>query len=335
LLVLRNRFFNGDEMTQTSRARVGVLVGSLRRGSYSRKIADALIARAPAPLACHIIEIGKLPLYNEDLDPKPPREWTAFREQLRACDALLFVTPEYNRSIPGCLKNATDIGSRPQGENVFDALPAAIVSVSPYRTGAFGANHALRQNFVYLNLRVMQQPEAYIGEVAGLLGKDGAVTNSKTDKILCSFMAAFDKWIAIARSPSAETFDAFMKRREAISGDYIGGDAAPLLAICAPDDPATFFPPNGKHISGADAVRKANKEGAKAFTGESRGRFEVLQSGSSGEFAFWTGIQHAKVAMVGKDKPVVMKLRTTEVFRLENGEWKLVHRHADFGGKGP
>jgi chromate reductase len=110
---------------------VAVVVGSLRAESYSRKMARALMSLAPPSLTCHIVEIGDLPLYNEDLDEKPPASWERFRGLIRAADAVLFVTPEYNRSIPGGLKNATDIGSRPQGKNVFDGMPAGVVSVTP------------------------------------------------------------------------------------------------------------------------------------------------------------------------------------------------------------
>jgi NAD(P)H-dependent FMN reductase len=159
---------------------VAIVVGSLRKASFSRKMAHALMAHAPKSLKCGIVEIGDMPLYNEDLDDKPPASWERFRADIRKADAVLFVTPEYNRSIPGCLKNATDIGSRPEGKNVFDAMPAAIVSVTPYKQGAFGANHALRQNFVYLNLLPMQQPEAYIGNAGELFDKGGKLKNNES-----------------------------------------------------------------------------------------------------------------------------------------------------------
>jgi NAD(P)H-dependent FMN reductase len=178
---------------------VAVLVGSLRKASYSRKIAKALIARAPDTLTCAIVEIGDLSIYNEDLDDKPPQPWTTFRDALRKSDAVLFVTPEYNRSIPGGLKNAIDIGSRPQGKSVWDGMPAGIVSVTPYKLGAFGANHALRQAFVFLNILPLQQPEAYIGNVADVLDDDGAIKGKETDEFLTKFMIAFAKWIETYR----------------------------------------------------------------------------------------------------------------------------------------
>jgi NAD(P)H-dependent FMN reductase len=174
--------------------KVAVIVGSLRAASFSRKIAQALIAAAPKALDCRILEIGDLPLYNEDLDGKPPAAWTRFRTELAACGAVLFVTPEYNRSIPGGLKNAIDVGSRPQGNNAWDGLPAGVVSVTPYKLGAFGANHALRQTFVFLNMPVMQQPEAYIGGAADLFDKDGKLKSEETKTFLKDFMARFAAW---------------------------------------------------------------------------------------------------------------------------------------------
>jgi NAD(P)H-dependent FMN reductase len=176
--------------------KVAVLVGSLRKGSYTRMVAKALIAAAPKSLECSIIEIGDLPLYNEDLDKgTPPPEWVRLREQIKSRDAILFLTPEYNRSIPGGLKNAIDVGSRPYGQSVFDGLPAGVISVSPSKLGAFGANHALRQTFVFLNMRVMQQPEAYIGEAADLFEASGELKNAQTREFLGKFMAAFADWV--------------------------------------------------------------------------------------------------------------------------------------------
>ncbi|HEY1605785.1 MAG TPA: NAD(P)H-dependent oxidoreductase [Allosphingosinicella sp.] len=186
-----------------ARIGLGVIVGSLRKQSWSRKLAGALIARAPGGFDCELIEIGDLSLYNADMDDRPPAPWTAFRKAVERVDAILFVTPEYNRSIPGCLKNAIDIGSRPEGANVFAGIPAAIVSTTPYRMGAFGANHALRQTFVFLDMPAMQQPEAYIGRIDTLLDASGQPKSHKTAKFLTGFMAAFDQWIARVRTRSA------------------------------------------------------------------------------------------------------------------------------------
>lgn len=315
-------------MAQATRS-IGVIVGSLRKGSYSRRIARALMDRAPEGWSCALIEIGDLPLYNEDLDPRPPKAWRTFRDAIAACDALLFVTPEYNRSIPGVLKNATDIGSRPAGENVFAGKPAAVVSTSPHPGGGMAANHAVRQSFVYLDLAVMQQPEAYIREADKLTDANGTVSNRKAAARLRAFMAAFGAWIARIGNASHAPFDDFMRCREDASNAYIVGDSKPLIALSAKTDPASFFPPNGERVIGADAVDAANRKGARAFAKGSTGRFEVLASGAGNDFAYWTGIQHASAHIKGKDGTVPMRLRTTEIFRNDNGEWKLVHRHAD------
>ena len=175
---------------------VAVLVGSLRKGSFSRAVADNLATLAGDKLALRIVEIGDLPLYNPDLDgDAPPAAWTRFRDEVVSADAVLFVTPEYNRSIPGLLKNALDVGSRPYGHSVWKGKPAAIASVSPGTLGAFGANHHLRQPLVFLDMPVMQQPEAYVSKVGDLLDQDGKLNNDDTKAFLSGFLAAFATWI--------------------------------------------------------------------------------------------------------------------------------------------
>lgn len=181
---------------------VAVLVGSLRRESFTRKLAHALIELAPAPLQPAIIEIGDLPLYNQDSEANVPPAWAAFRDRVRPAHAVLFVTPEYNRSVPGVLKNAIDVGSRPYGKSVWDKKPGAIVSCSPGAAGAFGANHHLRQSLVFLNVPVMQQPEAYVGGVDKLLDGEGRVANETTRTFLSGFMQAFAAWIAANGKPA-------------------------------------------------------------------------------------------------------------------------------------
>jgi NAD(P)H-dependent FMN reductase/ketosteroid isomerase-like protein len=308
---------------------VAIVVGSLRAQSFSRKMARALIAHAPESLACRIVEIGDLPLYNEDLDANPPASWDRFRDEIRKADAILFVTPEYNRSIPGCLKNATDVGSRPEGKNVFDGMPAGVVSVTPYKLGAFGANHALRQNFVFLNLLPMQQPEAYIGNAGELFDGHGELKDGETVKFIRKFLAAFVSWIETVRAGGKpHAFDGFMKKRDEIARDYVNGEFASLEKIVTRHDPATFLSPKGGTEQGAAAVASSYETGAKMFKKPGASKLEVLQSGASGDLAFWTGSQHAKVRN-GKGEPVEMTLRITEVFRFEDGGWKLAHRHAD------
>lgn len=175
--------------------KVAVLVGSLRKESLNRKAAHAIAALAPATLEFDILEIGQLPLYNQDLDENPPQQWLEFRDELRAYDAVLFATPEYNRSVPGVLKNAIDVGSRPYGQSVWEGKPCAVVSVSPGATGAFGANHHLRQTLVFLNMPAMAQPELYIGKASDLFGASGEIKNEDTRKLLQKFVAAFEKWV--------------------------------------------------------------------------------------------------------------------------------------------
>jgi chromate reductase, NAD(P)H dehydrogenase (quinone) len=182
---------------------VCVLVGSLRRASFSGMLANALMSLAPSSMATEVVEIGQLPFYNQDLermiDPSPA-PWTAFRQRVKAADAVLFVTPEYNRSVPAVLKNALDVGSRPYGSSVWDRKPGAIVSGSPGAIGAFGANHHLRQSLVFLNVPTMQQPEAYVGYVHKLFDEHGKLINDGSRKFLQEFMHAFANWVETIRS---------------------------------------------------------------------------------------------------------------------------------------
>ncbi len=174
---------------------VAVFVGSLRQDSLSRKVANALVALTPASLKLELVEIGQLPLYNQDDDANPPAVWTAFRQRVKAADAVLFVTPEYNRSVPAALKNALDVASRPYGQSAWNGKPGAVISVSPGALGAFGANHHLRQSLVFLNVPVMQQPEAYIGGAAKLFDPAGKLVNDDTREFLRKFMQAFAAWV--------------------------------------------------------------------------------------------------------------------------------------------
>jgi chromate reductase, NAD(P)H dehydrogenase (quinone) len=174
---------------------VAVIVGSLRKESLNRKMAHAMIRVAPAELSLTLVEIGGLPLFNADDEASPSPAVREFKEAIGKADAVLFVTPEFNRSVPGALKNAIDVGSRPYGKSVWSGKPAAVVSVSPGAIGGFGANHHLRQSFVFLNMPTMTQPEAYLGGAAGLFGPDGALINDTTREFLTKFMLAFAQWI--------------------------------------------------------------------------------------------------------------------------------------------
>jgi chromate reductase, NAD(P)H dehydrogenase (quinone) len=174
---------------------VAVIVGSLRKGSFNRMMAHAMAEAAPPRLRLEIVEIRDLPLYDQDLDATPPAPWVVFRERVKRADAVLFVTPEYNRSVPAPLKNAIDVGSRPYGQAAWTGKPAGVVSVSPGALGGFGANHHLRQSLVFLDMPAMQQPEAYIGGAGKIFGEDGKPNNDGTREFVRKFMAAFDGWV--------------------------------------------------------------------------------------------------------------------------------------------
>lgn len=176
---------------------VAVLVGSLRKESFTRKVANTLASLAPPTLKFEFVDIGSVSHYNQDLEATPPRDWLALRDKLRAADAVLFATPEYNRSVPGVLKNAIDVASRPKEDNVFNGKPGAVISVSPGNISGFGANHHLRQMLVFLNVPTMQQPEAYIGGAAKLFDESGTLTNDSTRQFLKSFIDAYAAWVEL------------------------------------------------------------------------------------------------------------------------------------------
>ncbi|TBU92920.1 NADPH-dependent FMN reductase [Phytopseudomonas dryadis] len=174
---------------------VAVLVGSLRKASINRKLALALADLAPASLKLQVVEIGELPLYNEDIDVDPaPAAYASFRAQLKTADAVLFVTPEYNRSIPAPLKNAVDVGSRPYGQSAFSGKPAAVLSASPGAIGGFGANHQLRQALVFLDMPLLQQPEAYLGGAGSFFDEAGTLGEG-IKPFLQKFIDAYAAWV--------------------------------------------------------------------------------------------------------------------------------------------
>ncbi|AZD60629.1 Chromate reductase [Pseudomonas chlororaphis subsp. aurantiaca] len=173
---------------------IAVLVGSLRKASINRKVALALAELAPANLRLQIVEIGDLPLYNEDIDVDPPAAYKVFREQVSAADAVLFVTPEYNRSVPAPMKNAIDVGSRPYGKSAWSGKPGAVISASPGAIGGFGANHHLRQSLVFLNVPCMQQPEAYLSGAGSAFDEAGKLSES-LKPFLEKFINAYAQWV--------------------------------------------------------------------------------------------------------------------------------------------
>ncbi len=175
--------------------KVAVLVGSLREGSFTRRLAEALRAMQPTGLDLEVVEIRDLPLYDQDGEESPPQAWTDFRARVRTADAVLFLTPEYNRSIPGALKNAVDVGSRPYGKSVWSGKPCAVVSTSPGAIGGFGANHHLRQCLVFLDMPVLQQPEMYLGGIDKLVEGGGKVTGDSGKQLLSKFLDTFARWI--------------------------------------------------------------------------------------------------------------------------------------------
>ena len=175
--------------------KIAVFVGSLRKESFNLKTAKALKTLAPDSLSLEIIDISSLPFFNEDLEATPPQEWVVLREQIKAADGLLFLTPEYNRSVPAVLKNAIDIGSRPYGQNSWSGKPGGVVSVSIGNISGFGANHHLRQSLVFVNVPTMAQPEAYIGDASGLFDDSGNLTNESTKEFLRTFIEAFAQWV--------------------------------------------------------------------------------------------------------------------------------------------
>jgi chromate reductase len=193
---------------------VCVLVGSLRKASFNGMMANALMSLAPSSMKLEIVEIGQLPFYNEDLETDPPpAPWTAFRQRVMTADAVLFVTPEYNWSVPAALKNALDVGSRPYGNSIWDRKPGAVVSGSPGAIGAFGANHHLRQSLVFLNVPTMQQPEAYLSHVDKLFDDHGRIGSDGTRKFLQGFMQAFANWVETIRSQGASASDGLRQAR--------------------------------------------------------------------------------------------------------------------------
>jgi len=179
----------------TAKYRVAVLVGSLRKESFNRKLALQMMALAPASLTLEIVEIGDLPLFNQDQENEPPTASAAFKAKIEAVDALLFATAEYNRSIPGVLKNALDVASRPYGKSAWNGKPGAVISASPGAAGGFGANHHLRQVLTALNVPTMPQPEAYIGGAAELFDEAGVIRKPDTRAFVEKFMTAFAVWI--------------------------------------------------------------------------------------------------------------------------------------------
>jgi len=178
--------------------KIAIIVGSLRKDSLNRKVARSICGLRGDNLDCSMIEIGDLPLYNQDYDANPPEQYVRFRQQIAEADGVLFVSPEYNRGIPGVLKNAIDVGSRPYGQSAFDKKPAAIVTVSPGSIGGFGANHQIRQAAVFLNMPVMAQPEAYLGHVTDdSFDESGCLKDGPLKDLVTNLAHSFHDWVVM------------------------------------------------------------------------------------------------------------------------------------------
>lgn len=175
--------------------KIGILIGSLRKESFSKKIAEAVLSMAPEGFDFQVISIADLPLYNQDFDDEGnvPEAYHTFRNQMNTIDGVIFITPEYNRSVPAVLKNAIDVGSRPYGKSVWDGKPAAIFSNSPGNIAAFGANHHLRQSLVFLNMPILQQPEVYLAKIASAFDEQGQIPEGKTKELLHQAVTAYIK----------------------------------------------------------------------------------------------------------------------------------------------
>ncbi len=172
--------------------KVAIISGSIRKEGYSTQLGEALRPLFPEGYETEIVGIGHLPLYNQDFDAgTPPEAYTEFRNKINGMDAVLFITPEHNRTIPAALKNVLDVGSRPYGQSAWDGKPAAVISNSPGMLGGFGANHHLRQVLTFLNMPILQQPEAYISKVAELLDGNGGFKSENTQKFAQSIVDAF------------------------------------------------------------------------------------------------------------------------------------------------
>ncbi|HEY1136912.1 MAG TPA: NADPH-dependent FMN reductase [Xanthomonadaceae bacterium] len=176
--------------------RIGIIIGSLRAGSYNRQLAHAVRRLAGDRFAFEEIGIGDLPLYDQDDDAGFPATGRQFKQQVEACDALLFITPEYNRSIPGVLKNAIDVGSRPGGSNSFGGKRAAIVGTSPGAHGTVSAQQHLRNVLAAVDVAVLPQPEIAIQYREGQIDAAGDIADERLRKRLQLFLDRFEAWVA-------------------------------------------------------------------------------------------------------------------------------------------
>jgi chromate reductase, NAD(P)H dehydrogenase (quinone) len=179
-----------------SNRKIAVVVGSMRKDSFNRMLARAVIKLAPKDFDCELIRIDDLPVYNQDLDPTPPEPVVRLKGQIAAADGLLFVTPEHNRSLPAALKNALDWASRPYGRNVWAGKPAGVMGTSPGAVGTACAQQHLRNVLAYLDVPVLGQPEVFIQFTQGLVDADVNIANDGTRKFLQGFMDRYAAFVA-------------------------------------------------------------------------------------------------------------------------------------------
>ena len=178
-----------------SQLKIAVFVGSLRKDSFNRRLARAVEKLAPAEFTFNHVRIDDLPLYSQDFDGAYPAVASRLKQEVEAADGVLFVTPEYNRSIPGVLKNAIDIASRPWGTNSFAGKPAAVIGASIGTGGTALAQQHLRNVLAYLDVPVLGQPEVFIHFKDDLIADDGTIRNEGTTKFLQGFMDRYVAWV--------------------------------------------------------------------------------------------------------------------------------------------
>jgi chromate reductase len=193
-------------MRKNMNKKIAIIVGSIRKESFSQSLANNIVTLLPEGYEPEFIKIDDLPLYSQDYDTADaPEQYKRFREQVKDTDAVIFVTPEHNRSYPAALKNAIDLGSRPYGQSVWNGKPALVVSQSPGDISGFGANHHLRQTLTFLNMPTLQQPEAYIGHTNKLFDEQGRINNEGTVEFLQTVIDAFIEMVELyQKAPEQE-----------------------------------------------------------------------------------------------------------------------------------
>ena len=175
--------------------RVAVIVGSLRKQAFSLRVANALVKLAPPSLQLEVVTLQDISFFNQDLEGTPPADWVAFRDRIKASAAVLFVTPEYNRSVPGVLKNAIDVASRPSGKSSLNGRPIGIIGTSPGAHGGVSAVKHLQQILPGISGPILQQPEMYLGALGDAFDDKGELTKESLRDFLKLYLTAFETWV--------------------------------------------------------------------------------------------------------------------------------------------